>query len=579
MVRKECRFKGCRCTNNLFEVTAALEDFCSALMGARFDYRQFRRVSDSGAFKAKTWLCEEHVPAGLQDADLLGTRVAKIFGGELFFGEVTAIAGFSRHVGRLMDQRVEQLLKRPPHEWRYTITWPAVTSAMPREVPRAEVLAARDLAALIDKHVTEEMAPVEAERRRHSDAAWHRGRRRAGSARDQTLRTRVVVPSYDGLLSALPTRLRRLMPGAGEFMPSPEIIGAFTTETPVGTIHHSGSGLIFDINASSAATQTDATAGYRGGFCFANMDAAYLTEHPTLMKDLFGFSTYDAAADFFDATWHMGLDEPGLACPQLMQKAGVTAFDEFLLTLWRMRKRADLTFLSCFAGGISASSMSTIQHEWIPRCGRVGRSWVWNPSVECIDACVTESFERCGMGSVGYIGDATDILTETVRKQISVRNQQRSEKSHASAAMGLSWCTQTGWTAMASDLVLARSSEYNTAVAIAEQFASVPPRIALCYDKGVASLRAHLPNLNNVIVPCFLTGGKYTAEQAVRNRAIATNRYVIEVTYRRVKTWDMVSPVVPRGDFIYLNHIWWWALGFANLTMKPLKRPGKSVCI
>lgn len=571
MVRKVCRFKGCSCTNNLFEVTAALEDFCSALMGARFNYRDFRRVPDSGVFKAKTWLCEEHVPDGLQDADLLGTRVAKIVDDELFFGEVTAIAGFSRHVGRLMDQRVEQLLKQPSHEWRYTITWPAVTSAMPRD----DVLAARDLAAAIDKHVTEEKATVEAAWRRHSDAAWHRGRR-AGSARDPTLRTRYLLPSYDGLLSALPTRLRRMMPG--EYVPSPEIIGEFTTETPVGTIHHLGSGLIFDINASSAATQTDATAGYRGGFCFANMDAAYLTEHPTLMKDLFGFATYDAAAAFFAATWRMELDEPGVACPRLQQKADVTAFDEFLLTLWRMRKRADLTFLACFAG-ISQSSMSTIQHKWIPRCGRVGRSWVWNPSVECIDACVTESFERCGMGSVGYIGDATDILTETVRKQISVRNQQRSEKSHASAAMGLSWCTQTGWTAMASDLVLARSSEYNTAVAIAEQFASVPPRIALCYDKGVASLRAHLPNLNNVIVPCFLTGGKYTAEQAVRNRAIATNRYVIEVTYRRVKTWDMISPVVPRCDFIYLNHIWWWALGFANLTMKPLKRPGKSVSL
>ena len=185
MVRKVCRFKGCSCTNNLFEVTAALEDFCSALMGARFNNHEFRRVSDSGVFKAKTWLCEEHVPDGLQDADLLGTRVAKIVDDELFFGEVTAIAGFSRHVGRLMDQRVEQLLKQPPHEWRYTITWPAVTSAMPRD----DVLAARDLAAAIDKHVTEEKATVEAARRRHSDAAWHRGRR-AGSAGDPTLRTR-----------------------------------------------------------------------------------------------------------------------------------------------------------------------------------------------------------------------------------------------------------------------------------------------------------------------------------------------------------------------------------------------------
>ena len=43
----------------------------------------------------------------------------------------------------------------------------------------------------------------------------------------------------------------------------------------LGTIHHSARTLIYDINTSNAATQTDATAGYRGGFSLANMEAAY----------------------------------------------------------------------------------------------------------------------------------------------------------------------------------------------------------------------------------------------------------------------------------------------------------------
>ena len=177
------------------------------------------------------------------------------------------------------------------------------------------------------------------------------------------------------------------------------------------------------------------------------------------------------------------------------------------------------------------------------------------------------------MERVAYIGDASDLLTETVRKEISVRNQQRSDKSHHSAAMGVSWCTPSGWTAICSDLVLGRSSEYNTSVSLGPKFSHLPPDWALCYDKGVASLRAHLPNLNNVIVPCFLSGGQYTAEQAIRNRSIATNRYVIEITYARVKAWDMLSPIIPRHDFDLLNDVWWWAQGFANLTSQPLKRP------
>ena len=95
----------------------------------------------------------------------------------------------------------------------------------------------------------------------------------------------------------------------------------------------------------------------------------------------------------------------------------------------------------------------------------------------------------------------------------------------------------------------------------------MPPKWSLCYDKGVASLRAHLPNLNNVIVPCFLSGGYYTAEQAVRNRAIAVNRYVIEITYARVKSWGMLKPVVARSDFPYINSVWWWALGFVGFAV------------
>ena len=51
-----------------------------------------------------------------------------------------------------------------------------------------------------------------------------------------------------------------------------------------------------------------------------------------------------------------------------------------------------------------------------------------------------------------------------------------------------------------------------------------------------------------------------------------TNRYVIEVTYSRVKAWEMLAPVVPSDQFRHLNSVWWWALGFSNLHYKPLKR-------
>jgi hypothetical protein len=36
---------------------------------------------------------------------------------------------------------------------------------------------------------------------------------------------------------------------------------------------------------------------------------------------------------------------------------------------------------------------------------------------------------------------------------------------------------------------------------------------------------------------------------------------------------------VPREDFCYLNDIWWWALGFCNLSYQPLKRRDEKVSV
>ena len=556
--------RGCYCREGLREVVAAEEDFCRVLLEVHTGWSGFSRVKDSGVFKAKTWLCEGCTPDGLDQADVLGARVAKTIGNELLFGEVVEVCGFSRE-SRHLDQRVRELLEQPPETWRYTIAWAGATSAASRE----EVLKAKALASSIDAHASRLLADAEKRRQNDVHAALQRGQR-AGTVREAAPRTRYITPTYDGLLSAMPAGLRRLMPG---YQPSSHIVGSYTTETPAGTIHHSGNGLIFDLAAHNAESQTDVSSmsHVHDGFSWENMEAEYLRARPGLFHvdhDCFGFKTYDAAADFFTETWGYELDERGVACPCLPH---LTAFDEWLLSLWRMRQRPSYAFLEGFSC-VSHGSLNSILYEWIPQCGKAGRSWVWIPSPGAFDSMAPESYIEAGMRSVGLVGDATDIFTETVRAMISVRNQQQSDKSKHSCARGLTWCMPIGWTAIASDLVLGRSSEYATAVAIAPQFAAVPPRIALCYDKGVASLRAHLPNLNNVVVPCFLTGGQYTAEQAIRNRAIATNRYVVEVTYAGVKAWKGLQPVVGRDDFRLLNSVWWWALGFGNFSLCPLKR-------
>ena len=390
------------------------------------------------------------------------------------------------------------------------------------------------------------------------------------AARSNIGSTRIVAANYGSLISAItPAAFRRFLPEQAAFEERTHVLSSCTTDTPLGTIHHSGSGLIFDLNKRSVETQTDPPPD-PPPLTWASLDGDYLDDRPALVQEMFGFRCFSAAESFFTATWpDIDLDEPGFAYPSRL-----TMFDEYLLSLWRMRTRMAERVIGSFAGLPSPQqAASKVVRRWIPRLGQAGRALIWAPSTHYLERSCPPSFQDHGMERVAYIGDASDLLTETVRKEISVRNQQRSDKSHHSAAMGVSWCTPSGWTAICSDLVLGRSSEYNTSVSLGPKFSHLPPDWALCYDKGVASLRAHLPNLNNVIVPCFLSGGQYTAEQAIRNRSIATNRYVIEITYARVKAWDMLSPIIPRHDFDLLNDVWWWAQGFANLTYQPLKRP------
>ena len=581
MPRKECHVHGCRKKETLREVQQADGDLCAAILSAR-------NVQHDWALKAaptnretatKTYLCDDHYPPDLEES-LLGTKVARHQDGVLQFGAVTSVAHMRRDM-RGQDRRILEMLRQPAAEWRYVVEWPTGD----QEMDASQIRVGAAWADSIQSWHQNEAAQVAAQHAREMDAARNRVARAKSVAQQppqvkpaaKTKVRLVTFPGVSGLWHALPTRIQHMLPVRTydfEFsVPSSDHVSEMVIDTPAGTIQHSGGGLIFDIKQQNRATgfvptpfSCEAGAGtLPTGLGWDTFDSQYFAHNSQLCKHLFGFSCYDELEHFLRVTWEREPDEPGIACPRTF-----TSAQEFSLALWRMRQRASNLFLAHFSRS-SETSVSRLLQEWIPRCGRVGRSLVFIPSVGYLARTVPQSFREAGMESTAYIGDCTDLLTQTVRSQISVRNQQHSDKSKHSAAMGLSWCTPSGWTAIASDLVLGRTSEYNAAVAIAGKFDDLPPHWSLCYDKGVASLRAHLPNLNNVIVPCFLSGGYYTAEQAIRNRAIATNRYVIEITYQRVKQWHMLKPEVPRKDFGYLNDVWWWALGFANYAYRPLK--------
>jgi hypothetical protein len=78
-------------------------------------------------------------------------------------------------------------------------------------------------------------------------------------------------------------------------------------------------------------------------------------------------------------------------------------------------------------------------------------------------------------------------------------------------------------------------------------------------------------------MPCFLAPAKgktqFTVDEAIESRGVARNRYVIEITYKRVKEWKLLKEVVQSEHFHLMNSTWLWALGFSNLCHRFLQPP------
>lgn len=230
--------------------------------------------------------------------------------------------------------------------------------------------------------------------------------------------------------------------------------------------------------------------------------------------------------------------------------------------------------------GVSRSHLGKKIDAWIFRLGDFAKkTLVGIPDMQYILDNMPHSFIDAGMDKVVAIGDCCDIDTETVRTtyMAQVKNQMFSDKVQASAARGCSFCTPTGLTIIALGLVLGRASELNCVRALRPEFHQIPGHCHLCYDKGVPGMRCCLPHFNHVWMPAFLAPArgktKFTREEHLQNRAVARNRYVIEICYSRAKDWQLLGSYARRETFHLLDSTWFWALGFSNLCCDHLQPP------
>ena len=245
-----------------------------------------------------------------------------------------------------------------------------------------------------------------------------------------------------------------------------------------------------------------------------------------MLHEYIGFCSFEAAYTFFEASFQEEAeqDASGLTTMSRVEKIKdgrsglgykINHFHQYLCALWKFKAKqvTGSTLRAWF--GINPKTISRYLRRWCHWLGEAGRSLVWLPSSQYLRDTQPQMMKDNGMPNAVLAGDCTEVVTETVRKHIHIRNQQHANKSHhirnqqhankshASAAIGCSFTTARGGNAVALDLALGRASEDQLTQIIA-QYLQLDPDLELMYDKGCPHLRAYLPNFNNGLVPCFL---------------------------------------------------------------------------
>jgi hypothetical protein len=229
-----------------------------------------------------------------------------------------------------------------------------------------------------------------------------------------------------------------------------------------------------------------------------------------------------------------------------------------------------------WGGEMSRQRVGQIFQTWAPRLKLIGQLLA-TPKVtsQYMKNSVPDDYYDVGLELVAILGDGKDILTDTVRIQQLLNRLQQSSKMHHSAARGLSFSLVTGLYILVSDLFLSRASEMKLVEVMREQFDWLDAEWALLMDRGFSSMRAQLKNLNTVFTPAFLRPKDrthFSPTEVDLSRIYARLRYTIEVGYSRVSAFQFLADRVPRRNFRFLNSIWWWAHGLANLR-RPLRNP------
>ena len=242
---------------------------------------------------------------------------------------------------------------------------------------------------------------------------------------------------------------------------------------------------------------------------FTNKD--WHKNNDTSATSLFGFSTWKETVCYVHALF-------GLYPPVELPKHddSITQFEWCLAAKIRINCGMPYRTIGYILGLKAVDSyVGEKIKPWVHKWGEAGEDLsILNITPEFLDATCPQAYKDENLEQICGIPDGKDFKIFTPRKNTLFTRACFSDKVHASAVRGISWCTPMGLSYEHTHLFLARVSEKALVELWGPRLKKCPKGYAMLSDRGFWDTARFYPNMNRQMTPKFLSGrAQFTAEE------------------------------------------------------------------
>ena len=245
------------------------------------------------------------------------------------------------------------------------------------------------------------------------------------------------------------------------------------------------------------------------------------------------------------------------------KRTSLSLFEEYLLTLIRIRRGYDTKHLA-YLFGISQSHISRITIAWfnlLARC--LGQTLLW-PSAGIVNGNLPQSFRN--YKNTRVIIDCTEYKIEKPFRPKAQRATWSNYK-HSNTCKQLLGISPNGpfifvsklYSGSISDVEIVKRSEFVNKIEKADDVMA---------DRGFNIRHLLLPVEATLNMPAF-SHGKTLSQKAVRkSRRIAAVRIHVERAIQRMKTFKILTGVIPLKSRFHLNQVTSIVAALCNLQVR-----------